>query len=174
MNIKQLKCLLIRDLASEGVSSNDYTHGYVDYDTAAWLFDVHFNEPCDTYFHNVDEYSNYDEGTPERARWACRDDNWEITGGKFVNYPDNIIVRHRYARPSYIQVLEWFENTFFHMTIDISASKISVKNLYIRCGDDYMLESFEYHPGQPIKDPYVVAGVAVKQIIQRAKLGYQM
>lgn len=173
MNIKQLKCLLIRDLANNGVSSNDYTHGYVDYDTAAWLFDVHFNEPCDTYFHNVDEYSNYDEGTPERARWECRDDNWEIAGCKFVNYPDNLIVRHRYARPSYIQVLEWFENTF-HMTIDISVSKISVRNIYIRCGDDYMLESFEYHLGQPIRDHHVVTYMAIKQIIQRVKLRHQM
>ena len=58
------------------------------------------------------------------------------------------------------------------MTIDISTSKISVKNLYIRCGDDYVLESFEYHLGQPIKDPYVAAGVAIKQIIQRAKFRY--
>ena len=173
MNINQLKCLLIRDLASKGVSSYDYTHGYVDYDTAAWLFDVHFNEPCDTYFHNVDEYSNYDEGTPERAQWTCRDDNWEIAGGKFVNHPDNIIVRHRYARPSYIQVLEWFENTF-HMTIDISVSKISVRNIYIRCGDDYVLESFEYHLGQPIRDPHVVTYMAIKQIIQRVKLRRQM
>lgn len=173
MNINQLKCLLIRDLASKGVSSYDYTHGYVDYDTAAWLFDVYFNEPCDTYFHNVDEYSNYDEGTPERAQWACRDDNWEIAGGKFVNHPDNIIVRHRYARPSYIQVLEWFENTF-HMTIDISVSKISVRNIYIRCGDDYALESFEYHLGQPIRDPHVVTYMAIKQIIQRVKLRHQM
>ena len=32
MNIKQLKCLLIRDLADNGVSSSDCTHGYVDYD----------------------------------------------------------------------------------------------------------------------------------------------
>lgn len=171
MNIRQLKCLLIRDQVSKGVSSSDYTRGYVDYDTGNLLFDFKFNVPCDTYFHNVDEYADYDEGTPERGQWEYREDNWEMCGsGKFVNYPDNFIIRYRFARPSYIQVLEWFEKEF-NATIDISTSKISVKNLHIPHIDgDYYVESWDYVMKTKVSDPVLLAGMAVHTIISRFNL----
>ena len=91
MNIKQLNNLIIRDRASRGIPDYDYTDGYVDYDTGDLLFDYGFNVPCDTYFHNEDEFADYPEGTPERSQWEGREDNWEMCGsGKFLNYPDNV------------------------------------------------------------------------------------
>lgn len=170
MNINQFESLIIRHRASKNLPSFDHSEGYVDYDTAAWLFDVHFNEPCETYFHNEDDFADYPEGTPERDQWEGREDNWEACGnGYFLNYHDNFIVRFRYARPTYIQTLKWLEAQY-GVKIDINSTVIFAKNIRIPHGNGYTIESFEYHPGQPIKDPYRLARTAIKQIIQRIQL----
>jgi len=172
MNISQLKSLIIRDRAHKGISDCDFTNGYVNYDIGDLLFDYGFNVPCETYFHNEDDFADYPEGTPERSQWECRNSNWEMCGnGKFINYPDNFIIRHRFARPSYIQVLEWFMEKF-HAQIDISSSKITVKNLHIPHGpDSYYVESWEYvETAFPASDPVFLAGWTVDMIIDRFKL----
>lgn len=170
MNIKQLETMMLRDLSNNNLPTYDPTKGYVDYETARLLFNWGFNEPCDTYFHNVDEFENEPEGTPEHDTWEGREDNWEMCNtGKFINYPDNFIVRYRYARPSYIQVLEWFEKKY-DAKINVGPTMIFVKNLCIPRGQDYIIESFEYHVSSSISTPFELALETMSQIINRFKL----
>lgn len=172
MNIKQINSLIIRDRARRGIPDYDYTEGYVNYDTGDLLFDYGFNTPCDTYFHNEDDLADYPEGTLEANQWEGREDNWEMCGsGKFLNYPDNFIVRYRFARPSYIQVLEWFEEKF-NAKIDITSTKITVKDLRIPHGpDSYYVESWEYIvTAFPASNPVFLAKITMDMIIDRFKL----
>ena len=151
MTIQHIESLIKKDQKKRGVSEFDHTEGYVDYAMAAWLFDMRFNEPCDTYFHNEDDNADYPEGTPERDQWECREDNWEICGrGKFVNYPDDFVIRHRYARPTYAQVLRWFEKEW-GATIKFNQHHIIVKNLTIRFDNkDSLQETFTIKTAKPI------------------------
>lgn len=172
MNIKQLKSLIIRDRVHKGIPDYDHTNGHVNYETGNLLFDWGFNVPCDTYFHNEDGNADYPEGTPERSAWEGREDNWEMCGsGKFRNYPDNFIIRYRFARPTYMQVLEWFEEKF-HAQIDITSTKITVKNLHIPHGpDSHYVESWEYIvTAFPASDPVFLACQTMNMIIDRFKL----
>lgn len=117
---------LSKDPLWEGV---DYENDCVDYDTAALLFDWHFNEPCLTYFHNEDDLEGYPEGSPERAQWEGREWNWEMCmHGTFLNYPDNFVVRCRYARPTCIQVLQWMEKEF-GMKFFVGTGWITIQHL---------------------------------------------
>ena len=171
MKVSQLKTLIIKDKTDRGVSDYDYAEGYVDYDTGNLLFDYGFNTPCDTYFHNEDDCADSPEGTPEASRWAARDENWEMCGrGKFINYPDNFIIRHRFARPSYIQVLEWFEERF-GAEIDISSSCIKVKNLHIPAGQNsHYTETWEYVGTSATRNPILLAKTTVDMIMDRFRL----
>lgn len=127
-----------KDPLWEGV---DYSNDCVDYETAALLFDWQFNEPCLTYFHNVDDYEGYEEGTPEHDEWSYREENWEMCAGDFLNYPDNFVVRYRYARPTYIQVLRWFEKKF-GMRIFVGADWVTINHLpkYINENNRVLIE----------------------------------
>ena len=172
MNIKKIKGLIKGELKSKGISEFDHTEWYVNYETAELLFDWGFNIPCETYFHNMSDYEEYGEGTPEYSEWLDREDNWEICGsGKFLNYPDNFVIRYRFARPNYIQVLNWFQKKY-NAEIDITSTKISIKNLYIPHGPDrYYIESWDFMmDGTPNGSPTYLAGLAMTMIIDRFKL----
>ena len=175
MTIKYIERLVKKDQKKRGVSEHDHTEGYVDYEMAAWLFDMRFNEPCDTYFHNEDDNADYPEGTPERSQWEGREDNWEMCGsGKFINYPDSFVVRHRYARPTYAQVLRWIEKEW-GATIKFNQHHITVKNLTIRFDDNTSLqETFTIKTSKPI-DPNTVFQRALNAILARLWLcGYSV
>lgn len=181
MNLKKIKNLVNEELKErnerkgleeKGLSHSEYGDGYVNYETGELLFDWGFNMPCETYFHNVSDYEEYGEGTPEYSEWLGREDNWEMCGiGKFLNYPDNFVVRCRFARPSYIQVLEWFEKQW-GANIDITSTKITVKNLRIPHGPDrYYIESWEYHVLQfPACSLVFLSWLTMNMIIDRFKL----
>lgn len=153
MTIKYVERLVKMDQMKRGVPEYDHTEGYVDYAMAAWLFDMKFNEPCDTYFHNEDDNADYPEGTPERAQWEGREDNWEMCGsGKFINYPDSFVVRHRYARPTYAQVLRWIEKEWgARIRYSAHGHEIRVDHLHIQI-DKYesVTETFSIKIGKSI------------------------
>ena len=113
MNLKELH----RKLRDEGF------RGCVTYDVAATLFDLRFNVPTHTYFHNVDGYEGAPAGSPEGIAWAGREENWEMCGsGTFRNHPDNFVIRHRYARPTWYQVAKWLEDTY-HVEFDVELDR---------------------------------------------------
>lgn len=175
MNLKKLKSAIIRSNAYKGNPDADIMEGCVDYDTAAWLFKIGFNEPCETFFNRVDEFANSSEGTPEYLQWESRETNWKkCSGEKFINYPEHSIMKSRFARPTYIQVLEWFEEKFY-AKIDVSAYQITVKNLHIpQDQDNYYVESWDHintnPPYPPVCDFQYLAGITIKMIIDRFKL----
>lgn len=145
MSPKQLETIILRENLKKGIPEYDHTKGYVNYALGEWLYDHRFNLPCKTYFHNVSEYSDWPCDTPEFYEWLGREDNWEMVGHNyFINYPDGFIVRHRFARPSYTQVLEWIEMEY-EAKIDITGQYIKVDHLKIQSHDgDYLEESFRY------------------------------
>ena len=156
MNIKQIKSLITRIESNKKIQ--DFAEGYVNYDTGEWLFDHGFNTPCETFFNRVDAPAEHPA--------------WEVCeNGKFRNYPDVLIIRYRFARPSYIQVLEWFEEKF-NAKIDITSTKITIKNLHIPHGpDSHYVESWEYIVSAfPASDPVFLAGQTMNMIIDRFKL----
>lgn len=175
MTIQYIEGLIKKDQKKRGVSEHDHIEGYVDYAMAAWLFDMRFNEPCDTYFHNEDDNAGYPVGTPERDQWENREDNWEMCGsGKFINYPDSFVVRYRYARPTYAQVLRWIENEW-GATIKFNQHHITVKDLTIKFDDNASLqETFTIKTSKPI-DPNTVFQRTLNAILARLWLcGYSV
>jgi len=175
MTIQYIEGLIKKDQKKRGVSEFDHTEGYVDYAMAAWLFDMGFNEPCDTYFHNEDDNADYPVGTPERDQWENRENNWEICGcSKFINHPYHFVVRCRYARPTYAQVLRWIEKEW-GATIKFGRHSITVKNLTIKFDDQASLqETFTAKTAKPI-NPNTVLQRTLNAILVRLRLcGYSI
>jgi len=177
MTIKYIERLVKMDQEKRGVSEHDHTEGYVDYAMAAWLFDMRFNEPCDTYFHNEDDYADFREGTPERDQWECRESNWEMCGsGKFINHPKDFIIRHRYARPTYAQVLRWIEKEWgARIRYSAHGHEIRVDHLNIPI-DKYesVIETFSIKIGKPIS-PIQLLQRTTESIMARLRLcGYSV
>lgn len=174
MTIQDIEVLIKEDQKKRGIPEWNHTEGHVDYEMAAWLFDMKFNEPCDTYFHNVDDFADYPKGTPEHSQWEGREDNWEMCGsGKFINYPDNFVIRYRYARPTYAQVLHWFEKEY-GASIRFDKYRIEVKNLTIRFGDRKHQATFFIRTGYRM-DPNSALRSTMNAILARLWLfGYNV
>lgn len=150
MNLKELH----RKLREEDFQ------GCVSYDIAAILFDLRFNVPTTTYFHNVDEYEDAPDGSPESSEWACREENWEMCGsGTFLNYPDNFVVRCRYARPTWYQVAKWLEDTY-HMKFDVELDR---NRVYLDT-QDHPYTSRTYYP----RNEYASWGEALEWAVRGA------
>lgn len=169
MTIKQLEAAIIEEKQKAGIPDFDYTDGYVSYDEGEWLFDMQFNLPCETYFHNVSDYEEYGEGTPEYSEWLGREDNWEICGsGKFLNYPDNFVIRYRFARPSYTQVLEWMEQTF-GAYINVTLDSVTVMNFKFKFDGGNIKEDFDYK--FPKQSSYIQAAyIAMISLMKRISI----
>lgn len=176
MTIKHLEGLIKKEAKQKGAHEYDHA-GYVNYELGEWLFDRRFNEPCVTYFHNVSEFEDYPEDSSEHWEWMCREDNWEMVMHRyFINYPDNFVIRCRFARPMFTQVLTWFE-TEWGARIKFSAhmSMIRVEHLRIPINkNEYVEESFTIKFQKPL-EPIRLAARAVDTILARLHMvGYSV
>lgn len=167
--------MIIRENLKNGIPEYDHTNGYVSYELGEWLYDSRFNLPCETYYHNVSEYEGWPVDSPEYNEWLGREDNWEMAvHNYFINYPDGFIVRHRFARPSYIQVLEWLEMEY-DMKLNMDTKAIKVEHLRIPMKENGSIEeSFTYKFNQSLS--YMdLAKTTVNIILDRIRLaGYQI
>lgn len=177
MTINYLEGLIKRDKHQRGIPEYNHTEGYVDYAMGEWLFDMQFNYGTETYFHNVSEYEDYPEGSPEYSQWLGREDNWEMCGvNYFHNYPDNFVIRYRFARPSYIEVLRWFsQNWGAKIKYGAHMSKIYVSGLKIPTSkNEYVIESVEVKLEKPLP-PIALAKRTIDVIMARLWLaGYEV